>query len=378
MADCDGQLLVGLAVADPARAARIMDRLASGGARADRVHAVVLADPAGWRRPAPAVPVDVVLLDVMAPGSDWLDPFSLVREFAADVPVVGVASHRDEAWAVEALRAGAQDYVLEPLPNGRVLCRVLRNARERYHLIRDRERAIAGRDRVVGMVSHDLRDPLTTMSHCAAALLDPRPTPLDGVRRIAEIIQRSAAWALDLVRDLLDGACLDGGRLVLHPERVRAEDIVESAAGLIHPVAVEHSVDFTVRCAGGLPPLYADRQRLVQALTNLLGNAMKFTPGGGRVSLKAWRKSTGPDRLPCEVGFSVADTGPGIPQDDLPHVFDWQWRPASASPGGSGLGLAIAKGLVEAHGGRMNVSSVEGRGSTFWFTIPARTFGNGT
>jgi signal transduction histidine kinase len=120
----------------------------------------------------------------------------------------------------------------------------------------------------------------------------------------------------------------------------------------------------------------ADPHRLLQALSNLLGNAMKFTPAGGRVELLAQdARADFEGRRPATdtdpgIRFAVRDTGHGIPSEDLGHVFDWFWHSPREARGGSGLGLAIAKGIIEAHRGRLHVESAPGLGSTFWFTVP--------
>ena len=144
-------------------------------------------------------------------------------------------------------------------------------------------------------------------------------------------------------------------------------------------------MELVVEQNGDLPAVDADPDRLMQVLSNLLGNAIKFTPSGGRVVLSTQRvegkladvRSDAHDATREEevtnvgVRFTVSDTGPGIRSEDLEHVFDWFWHAPSARPGGKGLGLAIAKELVEAHRQALHVESTLGKGSTFWFTMPA-------
>jgi signal transduction histidine kinase len=141
-----------------------------------------------------------------------------------------------------------------------------------------------------------------------------------------------------------------------------------TAETLFLPVAGEQGLELAIEYAADLPRVDADPHRLQQALSNLLGNAIKFTPAGGRVLLSARVADDQEEGL--AIRFAVSDTGPGIPEQDLPHVFDWFWH----SPGGertsTGLGLAIAKGVIEAHSARLMVESSPGRGSTFWFTLP--------
>lgn len=253
-----------------------------------------------------------------------------------------------------------------------LLAAALQRARaeaDRESLLHQAQHAVATRDRAVGIVSHDLGTPLSTIQICATALLDPDPPPVGGMRNMGEIIQRSAASMQRIVNDLLDRASLDAGRLTLDRHPTAAADVVSAAQSMFVPVAREMGLAFTVESARDLPLMDADPQRLLQVLANLLSNAMKFTPAGGRVRLSAARDSAPPDGRRPAVRFTVRDSGEGIAAEDLAHVCDWFWH-AQRAGGGTGLGLAIAKDLVEAHGGSLDIASVPGAGSTFSFTVP--------
>jgi signal transduction histidine kinase len=237
-------------------------------------------------------------------------------------------------------------------------------ALESAQLYAEAREAIQTRDQVLSVVAHDLRNPL------GAILLDSadigRRVPPEGrerVERMAGRIQRAALRADRLIRDLLDLRRLDQGRLELDRAPVRPDEIMASAVEMIAPEAARSSLAVEADPAAALPPIEADRDRVLQVMSNLAGNALKFTPPGGRVRLSA-RAEDG------VVTFSVADSGPGIPNDQLPHLFErfWQGRPRDQR--GAGLGLSIAKGIVEAHGGRIWAESAIGRGSTFCFSIP--------
>jgi signal transduction histidine kinase len=239
-------------------------------------------------------------------------------------------------------------------------------------------RAVAARDRAVGIVSHDLGNPLSTIQICATALLDPEPPSATGVRHMAQIIQRSAAWMQQIVQDLLDRASLDAGRLVLNRQPTAASDVIGAAQVIFGPVAAEQEIEFVVEIAPDVPAVDADPRRLLQILSNLLSNAIKFTPAGGRIVVSA--RAAQPEMLEPQaragrdralVRFQVSDTGVGIAPEDLAHVFDWFWHSEPAGKMGTGLGLAIAGGLVEAHHGRLHVESAPGQGSAFWFTLAA-------
>jgi signal transduction histidine kinase len=242
---------------------------------------------------------------------------------------------------------------------------------EREHEARTLAEAAAGaRDEVLGIVSHDLGNPLSTIQICAKALLDPDPPALTGMREMARIIERSATHMQLILEDLLDRARLGAGRFTLDREPVAVVDIVSPIGAIFVPIASGRALDFVVESAPGLPRIEVDPRRIQQALSNLLGNAMKFTPVGGHVVLSA-RLEPETSRTGPAVRFAVSDTGPGIAPEDLPRVFDWFWQSPRGKRSGAGLGLAIAKGLVEAHGGRLAVESVVGGGTTFWFSIAA-------
>ena len=225
--------------------------------------------------------------------------------------------------------------------------------------------ATQARDEVLGIVSHDLRNPLATITMCAGALLDPVPAPPEGVRSMAESIRHSAEWAEGIIRDLLDVTTLEAGRLSMNRAPVAAAQLIENAREQFLPLATQAGLAFEVEADDNLPVADVDAMRVQQVILNLLGNAAKFTSRGGRITLSAHA-----DNAHGRVAFSVTDSGVGIAEADLPNVFDRFWQVHRTRRGGAGLGLAIAKGIVESHGGTMTVESELGVGSTFSFTLP--------
>jgi PAS domain S-box-containing protein len=236
-------------------------------------------------------------------------------------------------------------------------------------------RASLARDEMLSVVSHDLRNPLSGISMCASVLLDPEPAPPDSVRSMAEVIRESAQWMGRIIQDLLDVSRIESGRLPLERGAVSVASVMEAIEDLMRLQVDSAGVKLVVERAGDLPPLDADRERVLQVLLNLLGNAVKFTPNGGRITLDAALVDE-----PAEQGragsrsslvrFRVRDTGVGIAESHLPHVFDRFWQVHVTGRAGAGLGLAIAKGIVEAHGGTIWAESKLGEGTTFAFTIP--------
>jgi len=222
------------------------------------------------------------------------------------------------------------------------------------------------RDQVLGIVAHDLRNPLSTILLNAAALKRFGPDPERRSQKRGDAIHRAATRMNRLIQDLLDVAVMESGQLAIERARLSARELVAAAVDMQKPLASSSSLELRVDCDSDLPDIWGDRDRLLQVFENLIGNAIKFTNAGGCITVGA----TSRDR---EVIFHVADTGPGIAPENLPRVFDRFWQATSTNRQGAGLGLPITKGIVEAHGGRIWVESTPSRGATFSFTIPQAT-----
>ena len=166
-----------------------------------------------------------------------------------------------------------------------------------------------------------------------------------------------------LIRDLLDVSAVEAGRLSVERQPATLAPIVATAVGMVSGEVAQQSIDLRVDLPAELPVVSMDASRVVQVITNLLGNAIKFTPAGGTITVRA---TPGP----TTVTVSVQDTGMGIEPEALPRIFDRFWQARPTPRRGSGLGLAIARGIIEAHGGRIWADSELGRGSVFSFTLP--------
>lgn len=224
------------------------------------------------------------------------------------------------------------------------------------------QRAVRARDEVLSIVSHDLRNPLSVIVTASTLLHQAAENPTQ-VRSKTAVIQRAAARMTRLLGDLLDVSRLEAGGLVLERTPCGVVTLVQEALNQQRPLAEEQGVHLVSDLATGLPPVLADRDRLLRVFANLLGNALKFTPRGGTITIRA-------AAVGAFVHFAVEDTGAGISPEHLPHLFE-RFRQANAGAReGVGLGLAIVKGLVEAHEGRVWVESQVGIGSTFLFTVP--------
>ena len=235
---------------------------------------------------------------------------------------------------------------------------------EKAWLYETAQRAIRMRDEVLGIVAHDLRNPLSTIVIQSQLMGRPGPEPERRTQRPGERIHRAALRMERLIQDLLDVSRMEAGLLMVQQGPVPAAQAVTDAVETQRSIAAGASLDLRVDVSPDVPDVLADRDRLQQIFENLIGNAIKFTDAGGSIVVGARHREG-------EVLFWVADTGRGIAPDDVPCVFDRFWQLQKGERRGAGLGLPIAKGLVEAHGGRIWVDSTVGRGSTFFFTIPA-------
>jgi signal transduction histidine kinase len=215
---------------------------------------------------------------------------------------------------------------------------------------------------VLAVVAHDLRSPLTAARFDVEVLRAEPELPV-GPRdaRMLARVERAMGRMDGLIEDLLDVARLSRGALALERRPQAMGALLGEAAAELRPLVEGRGLRFDVRGDGALPTLDVDPRRLLQAVSNLVGNAAKFA--GGRVEL-AWHLAAG------ELRVLVRDDGPGIPADALQHIFGAFWQARHADRRGLGLGLAIALGIAEAHGGRLWVESEVGRGSTFVLAVP--------
>jgi signal transduction histidine kinase len=199
------------------------------------------------------------------------------------------------------------------------------------------------------------------------SLLQTSKTLSEDDREHIDTIAVSAKRMNHLIADLLDVTRIEGGkRLPIEPTAVPVGEILGEAEDLFRAQASVASVSIEYEYDESMPPVYADRHRIMQVLSNLIGNSLKFTPPGGRITARAEVKNG-------EVLFTVADTGPGVPKEHQRDIFSPYWQAKRTERLGAGLGLPIAKGIVEAHGGRIWVESDPGRGSRFYFTLPVAT-----
>ncbi|MFL5348597.1 MAG: ATP-binding protein [Hyalangium sp.] len=228
------------------------------------------------------------------------------------------------------------------------------------------QEAVRWREELLAVVSHDLKTPLLVVRMNAEMLLKSAPSPEEDRRQLSrrhlELVLSAVDQMRDLIGGILDRARVQGVPVPLAPQPLEVEALFQQATEVLRPLALNKFQELVVKVAPGLQRVRADRERILQVLANLVGNAIKYTPKGGTITLRA-RKVDGMMRI------SVKDTGPGISAQDVPHLFERFWRATGMLERGTGLGLSIAKSIVEAHGGTLWVETREGVGSTFFFTL---------
>ncbi|WP_437302989.1 ATP-binding protein [Sorangium sp. So ce388] len=269
----------------------------------------------------------------------------------------------ERALADESLRR-------ERAEHARILSKLLPLERDKTdrHLLTERARsddAVAHRDDFLGIVSHDLRNLLSGIVLSVDLLSQDTPAPDEEseAAMAAKRIRRYAARMSRLIDDLVDVASIESGKLATNVGRGDASALLADAVGMFQPMASDRGITLELDIADRPLPTDFDQERVLQVLSNLLMNSIKFTSPGGRIRVRG-------ERAEGELLVSVSDTGPGIPVDMLELVFERFWQVGKKDRRGLGLGLYICKSIIEAHGGKIWVESRMGEGSTFYFTIP--------
>jgi signal transduction histidine kinase len=318
--------------------------------------------------------VDIVLLDMGLPDGHGIETVRRARAAAPSIPIVVLTGLEDEALAAEAIKEGAQDYLMKGQIENRALPRALRHAIGCHRMQTEtdlmRNHQLQLRDEFLSHVSHELRSPLTSIYSFSTIIADGlagETTPQQN--DYLQIILRNVRQLQSMIEDLLEVSQAQAGKLSIELQSVSINDAIAYAVDTVQGVAMEKEIAVSFQASAGLPLGYADAMRVRQIMTILLDNAIKFTPAGGAVTVEA-RGREKDDRV---LLVEVSDTGCGISAEAAEHIFEQLYQvtdPGRAGRKGLGLGLHIAKELVTRQGGEIWVSSQPQKGSRFYFTLP--------
>ena len=323
----------------------------------------------------PETAPDVVLLDVMMPGMDGFEVCRRLKAqtLSANLPIVMVTALQDTQNRVQALEAGADDFLTKPVDEVEVLARVktlVRTKRGRDEL----ENAYAAlqrseglRDSLSQMLVHDLRTPLTAIMASLDILLSNYRGKMDDLQNeLLDMCMSSCRQMVNQVSELLDVGKLESGAMELNLQTVKADELLEKALNQVHSLALSNKITIASSVEADTASFSADADLLRRVLVNLIGNSLKFCPHGSALIVNVSPQEN-------NMLFSVCDNGPGIAAEDCDKIFD-KWGQAESNSSGrkssSGLGLTFCRLAVEAHGGKIWVESVIDQGSDFRFTIP--------
>ena len=338
----------------------------AGAGRFDLTHADSLAGGIEHLR---SHRVDLVLLDLSLPDAHGMETVRRAHAAASDKPIVVLTGLDDEAVALDAVRAGAQDYLIKGRIDSGLLVRAIRYAIERKRINIELGKLNELKNQLLGMAAHDLRNPLSVILSCSDFLLDDASESLteEQHRSFLRRIKDNTEFMARLIDDLLDVSRIESGKLELDVKPTDLVGLVEHNLELNRMLARAKDIELVFAPESAMPEVPLDGQRIEQVLNNLVSNAVKFSQSGTRIEVGIARQNG-------SVVVSVQDQGQGIPAGELGKLFRPFARTCVQSTGGekcTGLGLAIARKIVEGHHGRIWVDSEVGKGTTFRFAVPA-------
>ena len=333
-------------------------------------------------------PFELVLSDLKMPKMDGLQLIAEIAKSKPEILTIMMTAHGTIDSALEAMKLGASDYITKPLNLDEMILRLRKVLREKQRFVRLKDFADqlertnvelrkidSMKSEFVAVASHELRTPLAAIKNAVQLMLSGETGEVnENQKKFLSMAERNINRLTNILTDLLDLSRIESGKIGLKFENIQLKDIIELAASSLRPHADVKSIQIDVQIPESLPPIYGDQEKIEQILTNLIGNAIKFTPDGGKILITAHLPSHDlKEGYGQTVAISVKDSGIGIPAEHLDAVFQKFHQVEGSlhrSVSGTGLGLAITKGLVEAQQGKIVVESEMGKGSTFTFTLP--------
>lgn len=318
--------------------------------------------------------VDIVLLDLGLPDGHGVDTVRRMHAAAPGVPLIVLTGLDDETFAVQAMKEGAQDYLIKGQIESRALPRALRHAIERHRMHTEadvlRTNQMQFKDEFLSHVSHELRSPLNAIYQFVTILLDRLAGELKSEQqKYLRIVLRNVKQLQAMIDDLIEVTHVQAGKLTIELQCVEVSDALGYAVNTLQEAAATKSITLSAQAEEHLPSICADPMRLRQILIILVDNAIKFTPKNGTVTVRARKR----DEFPNVLVLEVSDSGCGIDPDMTERIFERLYQasdPALDGRKGLGLGLYICKELVTRQGGQIWATSKQGQGSVFSVTLP--------
>jgi signal transduction histidine kinase len=327
--------------------------------------------------------LDLILTDLKMPKMDGLELITQIAKTKPEILTILMTGHGTIDSALEAMKRGASDYLTKPINLDELVLRIQKVLDEKQRFVslkgyitqlenanQKLKRVDEMKSEFVSVASHELRTPLATIKNAIQLVLRGKAGEInDGQTNVLALAERNINRLTNILNDLLDLSKIESGKVGMKFEELDLRVPIDFVVSSLKPQADGKSIHLNIEVERDLPFVYGDREKVEQILTNLIGNAIKFTPEEGKVTISAKLS----DRVKNGVAISVHDTGIGIPEDQLEKVFEKFHQvenPLHHSASGTGLGLAITKGLVEAHQGQIWVESEAGKGSMFTFTLP--------
>lgn len=325
---------------------------------------------------------DLVLTDLKLPNMNGLQLINEIIHLKPEILTILVTGYASIDSALEAMKGGASDYFKKPMDLKEMVIRIEKALNERNRFVRLREltdklekanqelkKLDEMKSEFVSRASHELRTPLTVMKSEVELILEGKVGKINKHQvKCLSMIKENTNRLIKIVQNLLDLSRIESGKIEMRMEKLEVPGLIDFILGLFKVEADKKSLRVKSEVPGDLPYVYADYEKIEAIMINLVGNAIKFTPEGGEISI-----STGIPNKGNEVTISVRDSGIGIPKDQLERVFEKFYQAENnlgLPSGGTGLGLAITKGLVEAHQGKIWAESEVGKGSVFTFSLP--------